>query len=361
MRYKKLSLFICFIMLGLWLAQIQPPPPARAQSSDEAEVEFFIQAADGRDPTQAFTVGDQITLRLEITHPANSRVVLPQVEEQWETFTIVDQTAPQTVANGDGTATTSKDIVVALFQTGQYQTPSIIVTHRKPDGAIEELATPVIPITIVTILQEGDTELRDLKPQATLTEPPLWPWLLGTLLVFILLSGLLAALLFWLYYRRQHRPVLQPVPIALVDHRPPEIIAYTELDRIEAMQLPAKNQIKEYYALVSTCLRRYIEGRYHISALEQTTAELRLAFRTSKTPVHETRDLLNIVGESDFVKFARYRPREPEIYNLINQTREVVDKTTTAAKAKERPLLPPPKLETPGPTTTPVDKEEVKV
>jgi hypothetical protein len=361
MRFKTLLPFICFIILGLWSGYSYPAPQVLAQSSDQAEVEFFIQPPAGSDPKQAFTVGDQITLRLEIRHPASSRVVLPQVEEQWETFTVVDQTAPQTVDNGDGTATTAKDIVVSLFQPGQYQTPPIIVTHRQPDGSIEELATPVIPITVVSILQEGDTELRDLKPQVALPEPVLWPWLLGAILAFILLSGLLAALLFWLYYRRQHRPVLQPVPVTVVDHRPPEVIAYAELNRIEAMQLPAKNQIKEYYALVSACLRRYIEGRYHISALEQTTAELRQAFRTAKTPAHETHDLMNVVTESDYVKFARYRPRDTEINNLINQARAVVDKTTVAAKAKERPPLPPPKQETPGPTLTPVDKEEIKV
>lgn len=304
---------LIILVVGL-LAFIGLTGPVTAQNPLDAEVDFYIADAE---PGQGFTVGDQITLRLEISHPADSRVVLPQVETQWGPFTVVDQTAPQTVDRGDGTAVTSRDFVVTLFQPGDYQTPPLVVTHRQPDGSVEELATPVIPITLVSILTEGDTELRDLKPQIDLPLPVMWPWLVAGLLGTMLLLGLLAGLALWLYHRRRSlvQPQLAPAPV--LDLRPPEVIAYAELERIEALNLPAKNQIKEHYSLVATCLRRYIEGRYRVSALEQTTAELKAALRGTTVSQADSIRLLTLVTESDYVKFARYQPRDDETKALI--------------------------------------------
>ncbi len=332
MKLKSRHLFRLTFLTGL-VVFLFSSSPLFAQQPFEAEVEFFIRNGG---PESQFTVGDQIILHLEIRHPADSRVVLPQVEEPWDVFTVVDQTAPQVVDNGDGTATTGKDIVVALFQPGQYETPLIIVTHRKPDGSIEELATPIIPINIVSILTEDDLELRDLKAQAQLPEAALWPYILAAGILTAIVIGLLAALLFWWFYWRKQQTVTEAVPVGVTDLRPPEVVAYAELERIEGLRLPARNQIKEHYALVSICLRRYIEGRYDVSAVEQTTTELKSAFAKTDVPANEIRQLINIVNESDFVKFARYRPHDNSIYNLIKNAREVIDETTTAVKSRTK-------------------------
>ncbi len=332
-------LAIILISLFIWL-----PVSLLAQSVPDAEVDFYVKSPESG---HRLTVGDQITLRLEIRHPTDSRVVLPQLEEQWDGFIVVDQTPPETIDRGDGTATTGKDIVVALFQPGEYETPSIVVTHRKPDGAVEELAAPIIPIRITSVITEG-SELRDLKPQAELEEPIIWPLILAGVLAALLLTGLLAALGLWLYRRRQARPVPAFVPVPFADTRPPEIIAHAELDRIEALNLPARHQIKEHYSLVAACLRRYIEGRYRIPALEQTTTELRDAFRKSDAPTQDVNALMSVMTESDWVKFARYIPLPGEVHGLIDRARTVIDTTT-------------PEPEPVPPSPPPAEREEVPV
>jgi hypothetical protein len=319
---SRFTFYVSLIILLLTLSLF--PTSALAQSPD-ANVEFFIQSPEEDKP---ITVGDRITLRLEITHPPDSRVVLPQVDRQWQAFEVVDQTAPEIVDNGDGTATTSKDIVVTLFQPGQYQTPVLPVVHRKPDGSVEELATPVIPIHVTSVLTE-DTELRDLKPQAELSVPPIWPWVLAGLWLAMLLTALLTAAGLWLYRRWQQRPVPAALaPLPFIDTRPPEVIAHAELDRIEALDLPAQDRIKEHYILVAACLRRYIEGRYQLPALEQTTGELRAAFRKSEVPMRDVSGFMSLLTESDLVKFARYIPLMDDVHRLINKARAIVDATT---------------------------------
>ncbi|NJN97808.1 MAG: hypothetical protein HC875_28885, partial [Anaerolineales bacterium] len=249
--------------------------PAAAQSPQDANAEFFLKTED-----QPLTIGDRVTLRLEVTHPPDSQVELPKVPEQWGRLEVVEQTEPETVDNNDGSATTGKDIVVTLFEPGDYQTPSLVVTHQKADGSSEELGTPVIQLTITSVLTD-DTNLRDLKPQADLPLPPLWPWIVAGVLISMLVLGLLAGLMLWLYDRRRKRAALELAPVPFIDTRPPEVIALSELDRIEALNLPAHQQIKQHFSLVDVCLRRYLEGRYEIPALEQTSDELRRAFRRS--------------------------------------------------------------------------------
>jgi hypothetical protein len=272
-------------------------------------------------------VGDRITLRLEVTHPLNSQVELPEVVEQWGPFEVLEQTEPEIVDNNDGTATSGKDIIVTVFEPGEFQTPSLVVTHRRADGSTEELGTPVIQLNITSVLTD-DTTLRDLKPQAELPTPPFWPWLVAGLLLTMLLLGLLAGVALWLYDRRKRRAQLELAPAPFVDTRPPEVIAYEELDRIEALNLPAHNQVKEHYFLVDLCLRRYIEGRYDFPAMEQTRSEMQHSFRRTAALAEHVAEFMSLFVESDLVKFARYIPQADNIHSLTNRARGIVAMTT---------------------------------
>ena len=315
---------LLFILASLTLLLFLLVSPLLAQQAPDANVEFFIKSPE---PGTPLTIGDQITLRLEITHPVGSRVVLPQLEPQWEAFEIINQTAPETIDNDNGTETTGKDIVVTLFQPGQYETPPLVVTHRQPDGTLEELASPIIPLNVTSVLTE-DLELRDIKPQAELPLPPLWPRVLAALALTMFLTGLLFVIGLLLYHRWRKGAIPELVPAPFMDSRPPEVIAHAELDRIETLNLPAQNLIKEHYSLVAICLRAYIQGRYQIPAPEQTTSELRNAFGQVTLPARDVAGFMGLLSESDLVKFARYIPQADNVTQLINKARTIVDATT---------------------------------
>jgi hypothetical protein len=310
--------------------------PVLAQSP-EANVEFY-RVSPPKD--QPITVGDPVTLRLEVSHPVDSTADLPQLEvgQAWGSFEVVSQSQPEIIDNHDGTATTAQNVVVTVFEPGQFQTPSVVVTHRRADDATEELGSPVIQLTVSSVLTD-DLSLRDLKPQADLPLPPVWPYILAGVVATMLLVGLLAGLVFWLYDRRR-RVKLELTPAIPADTRPPEVIAYAELDRIETLNLPAQQRIKEHYSLVDLCLRRYIEGRYQIPALEQTSAELRRAFRRSSAPAEHAANFMSLFSESDLVKFARYTPEADNIYSLINRARTIVGLTTPQVEAAPEPAAP---------------------
>jgi hypothetical protein len=341
LHHNKIHLII--FLLTLLLLFFSSLALMQAQAVD-ADVDFFALPAENDKP---YYVGDRITLRLEVNHPAGSQVDMYPIEEQWGDFEVIDQTKWQTVQNEDGSATTGKDIVVALFEPGQYQTPSLVVEHRKPDGSVEELGAPVIRLTIDSVLEEGDTELRDIKPQATLPVPPIWPLIVAIIAVTLLVLGGVLGGGLWLYHRWRQQGMVTELPLPVIDARPPEVIAYAELDRIERLNLPAHGRMKEHYTLVTDCLRRYIEGRYQIPALDRTTSELREAFRMSSASKDSVRGFINLLMESDLVKFARFLPLREEAYQLINQARELVRVTTPVLEpeAETKEAKPEPEVE----------------
>src|SRR5262245_56196618 len=112
----RLVLIFLWLLPLLWLG-------VRATSAfqgPDADVDFYVVPPEGSKP---FTVGDRITLRLEVKHPSNTKVELPSVDEEWGAFDVVEQTATETVNKGDGTSVTGKNIIVSLFKPGQYETP----------------------------------------------------------------------------------------------------------------------------------------------------------------------------------------------------------------------------------------------
>lgn len=322
-------------LLGALLVTLGLLLPVFAQARNST-VEFVVESAP-----EPLTVGDRVTLRLAVTHPADVEVPLPSLGQEWGPFEVLDQSAPERVDHDDGTATTSKDFVVTLFAPGEYQTPPLTITQRLRDGTLADLAAPSIRLEVSSVLTE-DLALRDLKPQASLPVPPLWPWLLGGLWLVGLLATVLAGASFWAYRRWFRRPAPGVAAPLFVDPRPPEVIARAELDRIEALDLPARNRIKEHYSLVADCLRRYIEGRYGLPALERTTGELRQAFRGAATPAPRQRvnAFLDLFTESDLVKFARYIPPREAISRLIPGARRIIDETTPPPEPAATPEEP---------------------
>jgi hypothetical protein len=116
--------------------------------------------------------------------------------------------------------------------------------------------------------------------------------------------------------------------VPVIDARPPEIIAYAELERISMLNLPAKQKIKEHYVLVSDCIRQYAENRYNIPVLEQTTGEFNSAMRKNNVSTEHVGSFMRILTDSDLVKFAKHNPQEDEANALVDDAKSVVAITT---------------------------------
>ena len=265
------------------------------------------------------TVGDPALLALEVTHPAGYQVIIPKLEQMWGDFEVRSQSAATTTANDDGTETTRQTIEVTLFNLGDFETLPLPLTIGDGAGQVFEEIVPSTLLSVVPTLAEDDSELRDIKPQAGLNLPATWPWIVGGLL----LAAVLAVAGWWAYRRWRGEPFLAPV----VDNRPPWQVAYDELARIEGLGLLGQRRFKEYYTLVTDCLRAYLEAQFNLQVFERTTSELRATLRQSDLAPEQARRFLDLFSGSDLVKFAKFEPDVESGRRLIEDARELVTDT----------------------------------
>jgi hypothetical protein len=290
-----------------------------------------VQADGGIETTltanrDSITVGDPVELTLEVTHPANQQVIIPKLERSWGDFEVQDQSSAETTINDDGTATTRQNITASLFQPGAFETPPLPSIISGDNGQTSELVAQPVTVSVASVLAEGDTELKDIRPQAGMEVPFPWPLLVASLVAVIAVVGSG----WWLLRRWRRKGSL------FVDNRPPYQVALDELGRIRGLRLPDNGQFKEHYSLVTDTLRVYLEKQHHIPATDRTTSELKHELAYTQIDPEQTRELLNLCDDADFVKFAKLIPDRDDAYRLLEDACQFVKATRPQSEATEK-------------------------
>jgi hypothetical protein len=287
---------------------------------------------------EAITVGDRIVYTVRAEHDKDLVVDFPQLASAWGDFEVLSQHPLQPGKGSEGRAITGKEYVITAFTVGEHTTPPLRVSYLDRQGQTQEIGTDPISITVTSVLTgtEGVTstlDIRDLKPQAEL--PRDWSWLLWAGLAGLALALALLSLL-WFLARRKKR-VRATAPAAVVDLRPPEEIAYEELERIAGLKLVEQSRFKEHYTLTADCLRRYAEGIYDIPAMDRTTEEFHAALRRARVDGQQVSLFKDFLTESDLVKFAKYVPPIEEAREALPRARHIVDVTRPKRVAESLP------------------------
>jgi len=291
----------------------------------QGEPEVIVSAEVDR---ETITAGDRIVYTVRAEHDQDLVVDFPQLGSAWGDFEVLSQRPLQPDKGSQGRVVTGKEYVITVFTVGERTTPLLRVSYLDHQGRTQELETEPIPITVTSVLTgtEGVTstlDIRDLKPQAEL--PRGWSWLLWAGLAGLALALAVLALLWFLARRRKRAGAAAPA--AVVDLRPPEEVAYEELEHIAGLQLVEQGRFKEHYSLTADCLRRYAEGIYGIPAMDRTTEEFHAALRRVRVDGQQVRLFTDFLGESDLVKFARYVPSVEEAREALPRARQIVDVT----------------------------------
>ena len=308
MIYKR-SHFVLLLAALLLLAV------GHASAQEDGPVTATLRA-----PQDELTVGDSIRLTLAVTHPAGYQVILPEVAPAWGDFTVVSQSPASTTANADGTETTAVIIDARQFQPGSFNTPPIDINVTEGHGGLQVVTAAPIAVTIGSVLQEGDTELRDIKPQVALPMPTAWLWIAVGLATIVAVAGGIVWRL-----RRRHK--------VAADNRLPHEVALDGLAAIEGLHLPEQGRFKEHYTFVSATVRTYLERRYGIPVLERTTGEIRPDLARIELPPGVAAALIAFLQESDLVKFSDHREWTPDVesaHELLAKGRLIVETTKPA-------------------------------
>jgi len=202
---------------------------------------------------------------------------------------------------------------------GSYLLPEIAFSYVLPTGEAKKVKTPRIFLEVTSGKEEsGEREgndIRDIKPLYLI--PYDWKGVIFTV-IFI---GL-ACLCFLIWKWRKAKKEITPPPL------PPHEAALAKINALkmkwEAKEIPFK---KLHYEL-SEVVRAYLSGRFGIRAIEMTLEEIRHDLKSlSDLTDFEKPRLLDLLGQTDRVKFTDYIPSEEASAALIASALSFVEAT----------------------------------
>jgi hypothetical protein len=316
---------LCAICLHSALAA---PPP---------QVKISMQAT----PPKA-TVGDPISIRLDMLFPKGFQVILPKLGDRVGDFSLLEFPVGKVLTGAQSSDPTlaqyQAQIVVALFKPGEFEFPPLQMILRGADAHEIPISSPSVKISIQSVLTAQDQNLKALKKQAEIQEPVRWiMWLSIVCLILIL-----AAIAIW-FWQRRRRPQPQHATQPYMD---PIALAESDLRDLLGRGLLESGFAKQFYVSLSDIVKRILEAGFRIHTLEKTSSEIlkELTADWDKAgPVQTLNTIESVLTECDLVKFAKYIPSRPESNAAIDGAFEIlalVKKLRQSAAAEETAPVP---------------------
>ena len=284
--------------------------------------------------TTATVVGGRLRLRLDIETEAGWLVAPPAETVDLSPFRV------RAIERVAGEGHPGYVLYLVPLAPGDLQVPPVALTVAGPEGASATIETSPVPVRVESNLPPGEEApepedperagppIPGTEPEAAAMKPKLeaprdWVPLIIAVALF-----LLAAIggFFLLRKLRELRrpPEEKAAPVAKQPLRPAWETALEELDRIAAADFVEKGEVDRQYVEVTETLRRYLEERYGIPALESTTEDLIELLRPAPLPSDVASRVLSLLREADLVKFAKARPDLADARSSEGRARELV-------------------------------------
>jgi len=273
------------------------------------------------------TVGEKVGARLIAEGPPGIRFEFPPVQTLLDQLSVSDVTIAEEEKSGGGKAVREMTFSVAAYKTGTIDVPELLVKYELK-GEKGEVKTQPASLSIRSVLKSESEELVDIRGPVRL------PRDYGTLIrILLIVAILIAAAGLTVYAVRRYRKRKMVVPLEdIFATIPPHEWAYAELDRLMARKLLEEGRFKDFYVSLMEILKRYLEGRYRINALERTTEEVMDVMALARIDRKVRANAERILKKSDMVKFAKHVPSHEEsretiqeVYTFIDQTRPAVE------------------------------------
>lgn len=277
---------------------------------------------------KAVSVGEVVHWKLTVKRRSEDRIHLGS-GASFGGLEIKEKTKAEKVLDGAWTEETL-DVSLIGFEAEDVVIPPQKITAVDKDGNLAELMTKEAQVTVKSfIANEPEPALKEDAGlgEEVLEDDYLLLWIMG-----IIGAAALVALL-TLVIRRlwaMRRPKSEPPP---PPPRPAEEIALEKLEALKRSSLLAEGEIKEFHVRLSEAIREYLGNRYHFDSLELSSEELITALRRKHLSREELNLVLDFLGETDLVKFAKALPSIGVSEDMLAESFRFVAQTTPKTTA----------------------------
>lgn len=261
-------------------------------------------------------IGDQMKLYLDVVPPAGAELEEVNLESlSGDPVEFIGQSKWQDAGNGNRFR---KIMVFTVWDSGYHRVPPIPVVVSQ-NGVLDTGYTRDIPMEVNSI---QSAELSDIK--GIIEEEVTWkdylPILIGVGVLF------LAALLIFIGLRMKTIQEALPPPPPLPP-LPPHELAMKKLGILRSEKLWQNGAVKQYHTRLTYIVREYLEGRYSIKALEQTTDQILGQMRRNNLSSALTERMTALLQTADLVKFAKAEPPAEYHERAMKMAEEFIEET----------------------------------
>jgi hypothetical protein len=293
-----------------------------AKSAPAQDDDILIKLSLDRD---SILVGDQVDMTLQVSYSKSIQFAFPTLGDTlMPGIEIVKTSKVDTLRSKkeeDRVNVQRKYTLTSFDGNIIYTLPKIVLSLNR-GVAVDTFTSNELTLKVAFPPMDSTFTPNDIKPPVhypvTIAEAA--PYIGGGLL----LLALIALAVYYISRRDANRPLFfKPKP-----KEPAHIIAFRALDKLKGEQLWQHGRVKEFHTRISEIIRMYIEDRYDVQAMEQTSEEILRDFELKNICPKDYLDLLReVFYTSDLVKFAKLVPPPDENESCFQLTQQFVEKT----------------------------------
>ncbi len=277
--------------------------------------------------TNAMLIGDHVGLTLKFTGPANSQVLWPLIPDSiLGSISVIGRGKVDTLFSADKKKVTySQQLNITCYDSGFYTIPSVPFKYKTlPDTSTLLVGSTMMLLAVHTVRVDTTQAIKPIigPLKVPLSFREMLPWIL----IALAIVALIVIAIWYFKKRRKKEPIFTLKPkVVLLPHE----LALRDIEKLRIRKLWQAGKVKEYHSELTEILRRYIEDRFQVPALEQTTAEITDSLVShsgcGEQPLGKLGRLLTL---ADMVKFAKAQPLAVENEKCLNDGIEFVHETT---------------------------------
>ena len=200
------------------------------------------------------------------------------------------------------------DIQFRFWEEGIHKILSPVIEYEQ-NGSRRTITAQDLQFLVGSpIPQETQLDSLQVEPNKTIMEEP-FDWVEDFLipLGFFLLGVLVLVGLIYFVIKQSKKKEEIVLP-QREEYIPASNIAMDKLAQLKSEQLWQKDQVKEYQSQLTYIIREYLENRYEIPALENTTFQIGNDLKSLNLNEGLRTEVQNILQVADLVKFAKAEP-----------------------------------------------------
>lgn len=266
------------------------------------------QEAESLIDTNRILIGGQVQVSIMLTTKAQDTVIWPALPDSLtQGVEVLSSTSIDTSYDSQdiGTKLYSQGLIITSFDSGYYVIPPF---YFLVNG--KEVKSNPFLLTVGTIPLDTSNVIRDIKGPIPVDYGLIdwatdnWHWISLAALLILIISLTIP------YFEKRRKQ--EPKPKPEKPKEPAHLIANRKLKLLEEKRLWQASKVKAYHSELSEIIREYLELRFDIHALEQTTDEIMQSLRFSELKEQQKSNLKKLLFLSDLVKFAKEKPLPEE-------------------------------------------------